>query len=303
MYNFLKKIIVFAFGLIVLMILRVGIIMEVKNNYFESFKNSLGSSKDALFIWGDSQTYQGLDIDVLEINTDKAILSSAVHGAGIYDFLIFTQSVPRFSDVLVAISIPVQIRMKNFDYNKSGLSLFALKLLYENNYSMIEILQIIKKNLFLTFKDYYKLTHFNKHSTYNYDNKIITQETTVLEDLFKTTPPYFFDKQNLYKEGLENLKKKDCKINLIKFPLHSSFTKKVESYSTISYADKFYKDMIDLINCNEEDTLVLNDTKQPFYDITHLNVIGANKVSKFLSTGLKEKNSKSFTIVHSYLEE
>ena len=87
MYNFLKKIIVFAFGLIVLMILRVGIIMEVKNNYFESFKNSLGSSKDALFIWGDSQTYQGLDIDVLEINTDKAILSSAVHGAGIYDFL------------------------------------------------------------------------------------------------------------------------------------------------------------------------------------------------------------------------
>ena len=85
--------------------------------------------------------------------------------------------------------------------------------------------------------------------------------------------------------------------------MHSSFTKKVESSFTISYANKFYKDMINLINCNKEDTLVLNNTKQPFYDFTHLNSVGANKVSKFLSTELNEKNSKSFTILHSYLKE
>ena len=35
------------------MILRAGIIMEVKNNYFDSFKTSLRGGKDALFIWGD----------------------------------------------------------------------------------------------------------------------------------------------------------------------------------------------------------------------------------------------------------
>ena len=51
--------------------------------------------------------------------------------------------------------------------------------------------------------------------------------------------------------------------------------------------------MINLINCNKEDfTLVLNNTKQPFYDFTHLNSVGANKVSKFLSTELNEKKFK-----------
>ena len=278
--------------------------MKVQNNYFDSFKTTLRDSKNTLFIWGDSQTYQGLDLDVLKSNTDRAILSSAVHGAGVYDFLIFTELVPRSSNVLVAISIPVQLRMKNLDYNKSGLSLFALKLLYDNNYSFIELLKIVKKNLFLTFKDYSILTHFKKtHSAYDYNNEIIVRETTIIENLFKNTPSYFFNKQNLYIEGLKNLKKKDCKINLITFPLHSSFTKKVESSFTISYANKFYKDMINLINCNKEDTLVLNNTKQPFYDFTHLNSVGANKVSKFLSTELNEKNSKSFTILHSYLKE
>ena len=89
-----KKITFFAFVLIVLIVLCFGIILKVQNNYFDSFKTTLRDSKNTLFIWGDSQTYQGLDLDVLKSNTDRAILSSAVHGAGVYDFLIFTELVP-----------------------------------------------------------------------------------------------------------------------------------------------------------------------------------------------------------------
>ena len=54
--------------------------------------------------------------------------------------------VPESSDVLIAISEPVQIRSKKLDLNRSGFSYFSLKLLHENNYSVRELLMIIRKN-------------------------------------------------------------------------------------------------------------------------------------------------------------
>ena len=149
MYNFLKKITFFVFGLIALIALCFGIILKVQNNYFDSIKTTLKNSENALFIWGDSQMYRGVDLDTLKSKTDRMIFSSARVGAGMYDFLVFTELVPHSSDVLVSVSIPAQIRQKKDDRNTSGLSLFALELLFSNRYKLIEIKDIIKKNLFL----------------------------------------------------------------------------------------------------------------------------------------------------------
>ena len=166
-----------------------------------------GSLEDSLFIWGDSQIYSGLDLEVLQSETNRIVFSSAEHGSGVYDFIIFTKMVPESSDVLIAISEPVQIRPKKLDLNRSGFSYSALRLLYKNNYSLQELLIIIKNNLFQTpihifhknngnydFKDranidYELLTRIEK----NYDNKLL---------------PYINDKQNLYIEGIKLLKKK-----------------------------------------------------------------------------------------------
>ena len=71
------------------------------------------NADNSLYIWGDSQIYRGLDLEKLNKLTRKNIHSAAVHGAGIYDFLVFTEIVPHNSDVLLAISKPVQIRKKD----------------------------------------------------------------------------------------------------------------------------------------------------------------------------------------------
>ena len=116
-------------------------------------------------------------------------------------------------------------------------------------------------------------------------------------------PSYLFDKQNIYSEGIKNLKKKKCRINLILFPTHSSLSQIIKSSQISIHTDKFFENMIDLAGCSKVDTLILNDSNQPFHDLIHLNTIGSSKISNFLSTRLEKRNSNAFTILHSYLKE
>ena len=67
------------------------------------------------------------------------VFTAAQHGAGVYDFLVFTERVPKNAIVVVALSKLVQLRRLKKDRNRSGLSFWALKVLYSNNYSIEEL--------------------------------------------------------------------------------------------------------------------------------------------------------------------
>ena len=125
--------------------------------------------------------------------------------------------VPESSDVLIAISKPVQVRSKKLDSNRSGISYTALRLLLENNYSLHELLMIIRKNLFNAPDHIFRE---DNNSGILKEVSINHEVFTIIEEAYDKFNPYIFDKQNLYIEGIKLLKEKNCNINLIEFPFH-----------------------------------------------------------------------------------
>jgi hypothetical protein len=268
MCKFVIKTLLFVIGIPLLYI-----VLYLSIDFVFNSKNS----NNSLFIWGDSQAYQGIDLRVLESKTNKTVYTAARHGAGVYDFLVFAEKVPSNSDVLVAISKPVQLRRKEMDSNRSGISLFGLKSLLNNNYSGREIIQIIKKNvkpinLFLSNTYMYKYT----------DSIIFGEPIELFENIYKTIPSYLKDKQNLYSEGINKLKSKNCRIYLIDFPYHELLNE-IENNSPIkSQTDSFFKKIRTEANCIKIDCLNLKTEKQVMHDLTHLNCYGAEQVSEFI---------------------
>lgn len=248
-------------------------------------------AEDSLFIWGDSQTYQGIDLKELKNKTGKEIHTTARHGAGVYDFLVFVEKVPENSEVLIAISKPVQLRRKEMDRNRSGISLYALKSLLNNNYSWSEIFQILRKNkrptrLFLS-----------NTTMYDYADSItIGEPIELFENIYKTVPSYLNDKQNLYIEGIKQLKSKRCKIYLIDFPYHKLLNG-IENNSPIkNQTDVFFEKIRIEANCIKLDSLYLNSEKQVMHDLTHLNCYGAKQVSEFIGEKIKKHERTTFCI-------
>lgn len=250
--------------------------------------------KNTIFIWGDSQAYQGIDINELRKNTNRRIYTAARHGAGVYDFLVFAEKVPVNSTVLVAISKPAQIRLKSSDRNRSPLSLIALNTLIKNNYNRSQIISIIKNNIGFPENLFLEKTFLYEYS----ENITLNQPIELFEKLYKETPTYLLDKQNIYIKGIKILKEKNCTINLISFP-YSELLIEVEKNSPIKYhTDQFFKEVAVLTSQYPIDTLILDNKKQAMHDLTHLNNYGAKQVSLFISKNLKIKESSVIYIAN-----
>ena len=301
MNKFFKKLSFFFIGLIFLFCLfKIRYLIKINNLYPKFNTNVVAKNDGPLFIWGDSQTYKGLDLEVLKSEINRIVFSSAHEGGGVYDFIIFTEMVPQSSDVLIAISKPVQIRPKQLDANSSGISYSALRLLYNNNYSIEELLKIFRNNL-LKIPNHI----FSKNNT-KYDAKdefnINPEHFSLLEKLFETFKPYISDKQNLYIAGIKLLKQKNCNINLIEFPIHQSIYNRVKDSPVSVKTDSFSEEIIKIANCASKDTLYLNDSKNFYFDLTHLNEHGASKVTNFIGDRLEVGVPRAFTILNAVVD-
>lgn len=285
MKNFLKKLT--FLGLIFSLPITVTIILINVNS------NNISNADKPVFIWGDSQAYQGLNLKILQTQLNRNIHSAAKHGAGIYDFLIFTEKVPDSSEVIISISKPVQLRRKEMDRNKSGLSLFALKALIKNNYSNNEILSIVKKNL-KPPKLFSSKSSLYKHS----DSITMSEPISLFERVYKEIPLYLRDKQELYIKGIVDLKYKGCKITFIEFPYHQKL-KNIEKNSVVHYETESLKGRISTIfNDFEIDSIYIEKERQIMHDLTHLNEFGASILSSKLSLKLKTNKRTTFYIAH-----
>ena len=288
MRSFLVKTFLFLAGAGILVFVSSLIFSNTLLNIIWPESNEV-QDKKGLFIWGDSQVYRGIDLEVLEKKNHATIYSSAIHGAGVYDFLIFTEKVPKNSRVILALSRPTQIRPKKLDYNRSGLSLSALEILYKNNYTLSELIQIIQNN-----KSIVKIFK-NRSELFTYNDSIVFLEPmSRFIKAYKQIPEFIYDKQEIYLTGIKKLNSKGCKIILIEFPYHPNLAK-LEAKSKIkSETEKFKQKILHLYPKIKMDSLDLNNDRQKMHDLTHLNQEGAKEVSIFLSPILKQNEQATF---------
>ncbi len=251
------------------------------------------SSENTIFIWGDSQALNGIELKTLSKKTNKHILTTARAGSSVYDFIVFTEQVPYNSEVIVQISKPVQIRPKENDNNKSAISIIGLSILKKNNYSFSEIISIIKKNR-IPKKVFYEKTYLRPY------NKEITigESITLFEEMFKEIPSYLKSKQEIILQGIQKLKEKNCAITFLEFPFHP-IVQKIEDKSPIKHeTDEFKYKALSLFKEYKIDTIKIDNTKELMYDLTHLNETGAIEVSAKLGMQIHKNDCTTLYIIH-----
>lgn len=273
MSNFIKLILSFC-GITILTMLLFLITL-----YFISTPKSYNKD-NAIFIWGDSQTYQGIDISQLSDKTGYDIYSSAVHGAGVYDFIVFTELVPDSSICIIGYSQCCLLRKKESDYNRSGVNYPAIEILNENKYGLSEIITILQNNNFLQ-KDIFK----KKSTLYPYCDTIITPEPIEgFRKMYAYEPVFYNDKYNIYKKGIKKLIDKECKIIIIAFPYYNEVANFYKSSGYRQHIDKDIYLLATEYSNNKIDTFYINDSDSLLmHDLTHFNEIGAKRASNILS--------------------
>jgi len=254
--------------------------------YIKNFK----LDKEAIFIWGDSQTYEGINLSLLKNVSKKKIYSAATHGAGVYDFLVFAKIVPKNSTVIVALSKPVQIRAKNRDKNVSGILSFELLKLIQANYSFQEIFKIIIKNKLPT--KLLKVSSKRYPPVSRIDSVRIPKQIRSFREYYKDLPNYIYDKQALYKKGFNKLIDKNCNIIILEFPYHP-LLENIENNTLLkNETDKFKRNFISLIDNVIIDSITIESPNLMMHDLTHLNRNGADYVTKIIAQKINnyEKN-------------
>ena len=208
------------------------------------------------------------------------VKTSATHGAGVYDFLVFANNVPNNTNCVVGFSQCCLLRRKAHDNNRSGTDVKMLKELGKHNYSTEEIFNIAKNN-----RLGFMIRAFNRsHPQYEYCDSIIHAEPlSGFVNLYDEEPSYFIDKVELFKTGLDILITKHCKVTIVEFPYYSELFE-VSSASP-------YKDVIDNVRQNicdkysnrRLDTIYIDDSDSLLmHDLTHLNGVGSRRFTEAL---------------------
>ena len=232
---------------------------------------------NSLFIWGDSQAYFGLDLNLIEDQTGFKVYSAAKKAASVYDLLYFSEMTTKKSSVIITISKPCLLRDYVKDRNESGLSFSAIYKLLENNYSKKEILRIIKNNLI--FKRLYNNIELDPQN----NNVYITDEMRLrFKRYYNQDEAIVNSKLTIYFNAIRNLKEKQCKISFIQFPYHDDLCAIEEE----SLHQNLNNDLLEGINllfpdCSLVD-IHIDNSQHLMRDLTHLNALGARMVSSEL---------------------
>jgi len=283
---FLKQILVFIIFLIATLFLIYKVI---------DIKSSFVSSDNALFIYGDSQSLQGLDLKELNRETGFDIYSAARHGAGIYDFYVFIDKVPDNSRVLLSISKLSQVRPFDYESNTSPFNVNALYSLYSVDYNINDLKKIIMRVIKFPTQDFY----INNYKLYpSYDSLTINQPISTFKERYSIPLNDLVKKQELYLFGIKKLIKKNCNITFIEFPYHSTLNNIDENSHLQDNFINFRVSISSLYSNFKIDTLQFNKDKNIMYDFSHLNYRGANLLTKKLAERINVKQNPTMYIVH-----
>ena len=240
-------------------------------------KSNEYTGEDEVFVWGDSQMYQGLDVTMLGNMLEKKVLTSAQHGSGIYDFLVSERYMPGNSVCLVSFSECAFFRNPMSDMNRTGFELNCLKMLYQSGCPLNECMRIAGLNRssinegFIVFR--------TRHSVLPYADTLVYPEPLPLwHSMFEEERDWFSWKAKAYEVGLQHLADKRCRMVLVQFP----FDKQVEEFAPATnnrhLSDSLKEVLVERFEMRY-DTIRLSSDSLLMHDLSHMNEIGARMLT------------------------
>lgn len=166
-------------------------------------------SPDTLFVWGDSQTYRGLDLRLLRRHTRRPVLSFAHPGADMLDLLVFVQRVPKGADVLLGLGLPI-LRREERSFRRSGLSLWAMVKWLQAGGQIRSLGPFLRRNR----NPLRSIAHI-----YAEAHPTLPRPRNGKGQIPSTIPDSFYVNSRLYREALAALQHKGCRIILVEPPM------------------------------------------------------------------------------------
>ena len=260
--------------------------------FFDKLYNQK-SAENTIFVWGDSQLYRGLDLDLLASETDMLVASAAEHGSGTYDFLMFAEKVPEQAKVIISISKTAQLRRVSKDRNMAGISLDAMQALKNQGYNVKDLARIVAKN------PRPKELFSDENKLYPRGEESFTDADSVLfESIYQSIPGYASMKQAIYRQALNTLLSKNCTILFLDFPYHTML-KKIESRSEAKeVTDEFTRKILEDLAISVPDTFRIADIDSFMHDYTHLDEVGARMVTEAVASKMMVLDENSYLVIN-----
>lgn len=237
-----------------------------------SIKTNDDSIKDCtIFVWGDSQMYQGLDVVLLKMTLKKQILTSAGHGSGIYDFLVSEKNIPNYAMCVLAFPECALLRNPMSDNNRTGFELSCLQSMFRAGCSPNECLRIASLNrqnvLYKAFG--------TGHTMFPYLDSIVYPEPlSGFCGMFSEKKDYFTWKAKSYELGLQNLHDKHNQIILVQFPFEQQVEDCAHNSVNRHLTDSLKFELIEKYAL-QHDSIVLHSDSLLMHDLSHMNEVGA----------------------------
>lgn len=269
MKKFLIKI---GFAILLFSTLIVGMYIVLHG---ESKKCNTIKTDVRVFVWGDSQMYQGLDVELLGDELGKTVLTSARHGSGVYDFLVSEKNIPIHAICVVAFAEAALLRKPLSDNNRTGFELSCLQLLFRAGCPLDECLRIANLN---SSNIYYKVFGHG-HGLYPYSDIIVQGPLASFCGMFNEEKEYFAWKTKVYTDGIQRLYEKQAQIILVQFPFEQQVENCARNSINRHLTDSLKFELIEKYSM-KYDTIVLHSDSLLLHDLSHLNEVGARLVTK-----------------------
>ena len=271
MKKFLIKLLI-ALAWVSCLIVTVYFILHEKSR-----RTDILDEKDVVFVWGDSQMYQGINTSLFGNKTGKTIVTSAGHGKGVYDFLVSEKNIPSNSVCVVSFPECAFFRNPLSDNNRTGLEMSCLLDLIGLGCPLNECTRIIGLN---RQSINYKAFHDVEHAMYPYsDSLVYPQPLPLWHPLFEEKKDWFSWKAKSYDKGLQHLYDKNCQMILIQFP----FDEQIEAFASESVnrhlSDSLKNTIVEKYSMRH-DTIRLHSDSLLMHDLSHLNEVGARLLTK-----------------------
>ena len=242
-------------------------------------ERELSELEDAVLVWGDSRTAQGIDPRHLAARLDRPVRSFATHGAGVYDFAVFADRAPQRCEAVVALSFAVLRRDIDTDYHRSGLSPWGLGQMVRAGFSPRQVLEVFLRNRaggtspVHAASDAYPTADAPVQSAHQYD-KFAAERQPIAD---------FARKIEVMRHGLDRLLERGCTVTVIEIPVTETLSTLRDASVYSGYREWLagYGDSIAVYTPPVPPT-----DENPFYDLSHLNAAGRRWLTDWLAEQL-----------------
>lgn len=233
-----------------------------------------------VYVWGDSRMYWGVNTEQMERLIGKEVVCTAQEGAGAYDMMVFVDRVANHSTCILGYSDCVLFRYHEQDYNRSGCDWRVLaEMGMATEYSTSELYGIAKLN---TWKP--KQLETAAHEYFACADTVVTPEPwDGWYAMYTNEFPHFASKGICYERAIRRLFDKDCRVVLLDLPGYPEMERLAgEGSKNKQLSDSVRTRIIEEYHLSV-DTITIHSDSLLYYDLSHLNALGAKMLTEQLS--------------------